>query len=89
MSIYAYHRVFGPRADKIAFHAEPENYVSKFFGFSWFLRELAPVLKAWVAATGDLVWYRQHSSGGHFAAMERPDALLEDVEDSVGKVWKK
>ncbi|KAJ7891695.1 hypothetical protein B0H14DRAFT_2335618, partial [Mycena olivaceomarginata] len=44
MSIYAYRRVFGPRADKIAFHAEPENYVSKFFGFSWFLRELAPVM---------------------------------------------
>ncbi|KAJ6527784.1 Alpha/Beta hydrolase protein [Mycena capillaripes] len=88
-SIYGYRRVFGPHADKISFHAQPENYVNKPFGFSWFPRELTPVPKAWVAATGDLVWYKQHSSGGHFAAMERPDALLEDVEDFVGKVWKK
>ena len=25
--------------------------------------------------------------GGHFAAMEQPEALLEDIEDFLGQVW--
>lgn len=88
-SIYTYRRGLGPRADKITFHAQPENYVRKPFGFSWFPQELMPVPKAWAATTGNLVWHKQHSSGGHFAAMEKPDLLLADVEDFVSKVWKK
>ncbi|KAJ6564512.1 epoxide hydrolase [Mycena capillaripes] len=88
-SIYMYRRFLGPHAAKVAYHAHPENYINKPFGFSWFPREIMPVPKAWVATTGNLVWYKQHSSGGHFAALERPDVLLEDVEDFVGKVWKR
>ncbi|KAH7018706.1 Alpha/Beta hydrolase protein [Macrophomina phaseolina] len=88
-SIYTYRRGLGPRADKITFHSQPENYVRKPFGFSWFPKELMPVPKSWAASTGNLVWYRQHSSGGHFAAMEKPAEILEDVEDFVAKAWKK
>ncbi|KAH7032121.1 Alpha/Beta hydrolase protein [Macrophomina phaseolina] len=87
-SIYTYRRMIGPRASQPTFHAQPENHVHKPFGFSWFPKELIPVPRSWVASTGNLVWHKQHSSGGHFAAMERPDAILEDVEDFVGKVWK-
>jgi hypothetical protein len=36
----------------------------------------------------NLVSYRQHESGGHFAALEKPKELLEDVEEFVGKAWK-
>lgn len=34
-----------------------------------------------------MVWVRQHDRGGHFAALERPEALFEDLEDFVGQVW--
>jgi hypothetical protein len=33
-----------------------------------------------------LVWYKQHKRGGHFAAMEVPGELLEDIEGFVGQV---
>jgi microsomal epoxide hydrolase len=56
---------------------------------SWFPKEIVPVPKAWVETTGDLVWWREHSSGGHFAAVERPEVLLEDLTEFVGEVWKK
>ncbi|KAF2136230.1 uncharacterized protein K452DRAFT_237850 [Aplosporella prunicola CBS 121167] len=65
------------------------NTGDKPFGFSWFPYELAPVPRAWAATTGNLVFYRQHDAGGHFAALEKPKLLLRDVEDFVGKVWAK
>lgn len=37
--------------------------------------------KSWVATTGNLKFYKRHSEGGHFAALERPDLLLGDVEE--------
>jgi hypothetical protein len=36
----------------------------------------------------NLVFYRQHERGGHFAALEKPKELLEDVEEFVSKAWK-
>ena len=38
---------------------------------------------AWVATTGNLVWSRRHDRGGHFAALERPEELLSDLESFV------
>jgi microsomal epoxide hydrolase len=58
-------------------------------GYSWFPKELAPIPRSWVAETGNLVFYHQHEKGGHFAAMERPDVLLADIEAFIGQVWKK
>jgi microsomal epoxide hydrolase len=63
-------------------------YVDKPIGYSYFPHELAPVPRAWVAKTGKLVWSREHDAGGHFAALERPEVLLGDVEEFVGLAWK-
>jgi microsomal epoxide hydrolase len=57
-------------------------------GFSWFPKELAPIPRSWAATTGDLVFYRQHEQGGHFAAMEKPEVLLADIQDFISQVWK-
>jgi microsomal epoxide hydrolase len=57
-------------------------------GYSWFPKELAPIPRSWAATTGDLVFYRPHEKGGHFAALECPQILLKDVEDFVAQVWK-
>lgn len=84
-SIYPYRQLFTPGA--IGAHENPEWYLNKPLGFSFFPKELAPIPRSWVATTGDLVWYKEHHSGGHFAAMERPETLLADIEAFVAQVW--
>jgi microsomal epoxide hydrolase len=71
----------------IGAHENPKWHINKPFGFSWFPKEIAPIPRSWAATTGDLVFFRQHRSGGHFAAVERPAALLKDFEEFVAQVW--
>jgi hypothetical protein len=83
-SIYPYRQFFGPNPEAI-----PLKYaVEKPVGYSWFPKEIAPIPRAWVATTCNLVWYKQHTEGGHFAAMEMPKELLEDIESFVKQVFR-
>jgi microsomal epoxide hydrolase len=79
-SLWSYRQVYGPNADT---HASKKWHIKKPLGFSWFAKEIAPVPKAWVELTGNLVFYRQHEKGGHFAAMEQPLVLWNDIEEFV------
>ena len=72
----------------IGAHENPKNHITKPMGYSWFPQELAPIPRSWAATTGDLVFYRQHDKGGHFAALETPEVLLKDVEDFVAQIWQ-
>ncbi|KAL7930201.1 Alpha/Beta hydrolase protein [Trichoderma chlorosporum] len=85
-SIYPYRQLFTPGV--IGAHENPEWYIKKHFGYSFFPKELAPIPQAWARTTGTLEFYRQHESGGHFAAMEKPEVLLADVEEFLKQVWK-
>lgn len=68
--------------------AEPQvPYIEKPCGYSLFAHEIIPVPRKWAATTCNLVSFNQHEHGGHFAAMERPAELLEDLENYVRKVW--
>ncbi|KAJ7580187.1 Alpha/Beta hydrolase protein, partial [Mycena floridula] len=67
-------------------HENPAWYISKPFGYSLFVKELFPVPRAWAATTGNLVFYRRHDKGGHFAAIERPAELLKDLEDFIAQI---
>ena len=69
-------------------HADPSMYITKPFGYAYFAWDVLPAPRAWVATTGNLVWHRQHAEGGHFAALERPEVLLQDVEDFVKELRK-
>ncbi|KAJ3957909.1 hypothetical protein N0V92_005496 [Colletotrichum tropicale] len=80
-------RVIKDGAKRYMFHPDPKYYCEKPMGYSWFPYEIVPVPKAWAATTGNLVWYRPHEKGGHFAAYEQPEALLGDVEDFLKQVW--
>ncbi|KAJ4248406.1 hypothetical protein NW762_012743 [Fusarium torreyae] len=62
--------------------------INKPFGYSWFMRELVPGPRKAVENKGELVFYRQHEKGGHFAALERPQEFLQDIEDFVKEAWK-
>ncbi|KAK2007892.1 epoxide hydrolase [Colletotrichum eremochloae] len=51
-------------------------------GYSVFRRELNFTPKTWAEeAYPNLKLYRTHEEGGHFAALEQPEVLLQDVED--------
>ena len=71
------------------FHGESKYHIKKPLGYSYFPMELGPIPKSWVERTGNLVWYREHTEGGHFAAMEKPKLIAQDLEDFVMEVWKK
>ncbi|KAA8651353.1 uncharacterized protein ATNIH1004_000235 [Aspergillus tanneri] len=80
-SLYHYRQLFEP--DSIGSHANPEWYIKKPLGFSSFLHEIAPTPASWVRTTGNLVFYRRHDKGGHFAALEQPELLWNDIEAFV------
>ncbi|KAK3111759.1 hypothetical protein LTR53_012663 [Teratosphaeriaceae sp. CCFEE 6253] len=84
-SIYPYRQFFG--AEPTFFHDDSAWYIKKPMGYSWHPQELAPVPVKLVKRTGNLVWHREHESGGHFAAMEQPKQFVKDIEDFIAQVW--
>ena len=83
-SCYPYRQFYG--GESTGGHDKKEMYVKKPLGYSLFPKELLPTPVVWVKTTGDLSWSRQHESGGHFAAMERPEEFRGDLEDFVRHV---
>ena len=67
-------------------HDDPSLHIRKPFGYSLFPKEVNPTPRSWAATTGNLSWFRQHESGGHFAALEKPEALKQDIEDFLRHV---
>jgi hypothetical protein len=52
--------------------------------FSCFSQGNRPGLR-WSRTIGNVVYEAEHESGGHFAAHERPDALVGDLRRMFGK----
>ncbi|KAL1856705.1 hypothetical protein Plec18170_003676 [Paecilomyces lecythidis] len=65
---------------------DPRWYIHKPYGHSFFPKELSPLPRSWVETTGNLVFWGQHSKGGHFAALEQPGALKKDLITFVEQV---
>lgn len=65
------------------------SYIEKPVGFSFFPYELFPGIKHVLEKNANIVTYEQHESGGHFAALEKPEELWEDVEKYVKVAWGK
>ena len=62
--------------------------VKKPTGASWFPYEMAPMIKHVMEEQCELVFFKQQGKGGHFAALECPKEMWEDLEEFVPKVWK-
>ncbi|KAK0462774.1 Alpha/Beta hydrolase protein [Armillaria novae-zelandiae] len=54
-------------------------------GVSFFPKELMSVPRLWTHTTGNVVFEAEHSSGGHFAAHEKPQELVHDLRKMFGK----
>ncbi|KAF2165146.1 hypothetical protein M409DRAFT_24535 [Zasmidium cellare ATCC 36951] len=90
--IYPYRGLSGgderPRIASASGRGRERPHVSKPSGYSFFPKELVPMPKSWVAQSCNLVSAKVHTSGGHFAAMEKPKELLEDVEEYIKTAFK-
>ena len=60
------------------------SYLKTPLGYSMFPKELARPPLDWVRAVAYLSWHREHDKGGHFAATEQPDLLVQDLRDWFG-----
>lgn len=90
-SIYPYRYDFAP-SENVPCHGDAARWLipkSKVFGYSHFPKEILPVPRAWVertGAAGEVTFWRKHNQGGHFAGVEVPGSLLEDLEGFVKHV---
>ncbi|KAG8631701.1 hypothetical protein KVT40_000841 [Elsinoe batatas] len=85
--IYPYRSLYGPNRQAIREKTTPKQIQTP-MGYSFFPKELVPTPVSWAATTGNLVHSNRHTSGGHFAAMEKPAELLSDVEEFIKVAWK-
>lgn len=44
--------------------------------------------ESWAKRLANVVYYKFHHEGGHFAALEQPEALVADVRESVTMHWE-
>ncbi|KAK3325961.1 Alpha/Beta hydrolase protein [Apodospora peruviana] len=69
----------------------PLAITNKPLGYSRYPFEVLVAAKSWLDHwfPDNLVFYREHPEGGHFAAAEQPVAFLQDIEDFVAVVKAK
>lgn len=77
-SIWMYREFFGPSAGNNPPSLPP---CEKPLGFSSFPDDVHYVPEQWARQRGDLVFFREHQAGGHFAAWEEPEAMWCDIEE--------
>ena len=66
---------------------EEENQIKCPFGYTSYLFDTAPNSKRAVERTGNLVFYKERDYAGHFACLEDPKGVVEDIRETVGKHW--
>jgi len=54
-------------------------------GLSHFPRDLRVLPSTWTRTQGNVVFEKEHPSGGHFAAWERPENIVSDLREMFGK----
>lgn len=60
------------------------KYVNVKLGVSRFPFEIVQMPRLWAHTLGPIVFERNHDVGGHFAAWESPQALVEDLREMFG-----
>nr|XP_041546966.1 uncharacterized protein AKAW2_70082S [Aspergillus luchuensis]BCS03204.1 hypothetical protein AKAW2_70082S [Aspergillus luchuensis] len=61
------------------------RYISQPVGCSVFPKELWLYPRDWMGETCNIQFWKQHRSGGHFIAWERPEVLVADVAEFFDK----
>lgn len=99
VSIY-YFSVAGPSAASfIYFESEASNrerdntgklqsYVNLPIGLAYFPKEIANMPRTWAPGLGKVIHVSENSKGGHFAAVERPEVIADDLKEMFRKGGK-
>ncbi|KAF7557687.1 hypothetical protein G7046_g5978 [Stylonectria norvegica] len=95
VSIYYFSRA-GPDASINVYYAiehakpssfiEAQEYVDVPVGIAWFANDSVVTPKLWAGTLGPVLLLNEHDRGGHFAAWERPDAIVGDVRSLFSKI---
>lgn len=56
-------------------------------GVSAFAGEMEMVPRSWAENTANIIFWREHEQGGHFAAYENPKALGGDMVEFFRSIW--
>ena len=79
----------GPKHEGFAaWNSDEKNRITVPYGFTSFLWDSRPSGRKGVEQTGRLVWYRERDEAGHFACLECPGGMVEDLRDFFGGVLK-
>lgn len=62
---------------------KPKVFVTVPTGVSAFAQEAEMVPRSWAQEKANVVWWKEHELGGHFAMYERPEQMVEDIVDFV------
>ncbi|KAA8645986.1 epoxide hydrolase family protein [Aspergillus tanneri] len=84
-AIYPYRELISMAKDAQAYMRR--WYIRKPYGFSSFPREIMPPPRSWMRITGDLTFWKDHDKGGHFAALERPKDMKDDLTEFIALAW--
>ncbi|KAH0387653.1 alpha/beta-hydrolase, partial [Aureobasidium melanogenum] len=78
-----------PHEEFASFTTSPENRIKVPYGYTSFFWDTEPSSKRAVERTGNLVYYKERDDGGHFAALEQPEGLMEDLRELAAQEWLK
>ena len=66
---------------------EAQSYIDVPFGITRFCNDSVTLPKLWNETLGPIVFDNEYEDGGHFAAWERPDAIVKDVRDMLSSLF--
>uniref|UniRef100_A0A8H7KC74 Epoxide hydrolase N-terminal domain-containing protein n=1 Tax=Bionectria ochroleuca TaxID=29856 RepID=A0A8H7KC74_BIOOC len=66
----------------------PDNRIKVPFGFTSYKYDSQPATKWSVERTANLKFYRERDDAGHFAALEHPTGMCQDLRELVQQEWK-
>ncbi|KEY64519.1 hypothetical protein S7711_03586 [Stachybotrys chartarum IBT 7711] len=76
---------YAMEATKPSAFAQSQAYVDVPFGVARFANDIVSLPKLWNETLGPVVFSSEHQTGGHFAAWERPDAIIADLQAMFAK----
>ncbi|KAL5532422.1 hypothetical protein ACEPAF_5992 [Sanghuangporus sanghuang] len=87
-SVMMYNQSAVQLMDLAAPASEGKSLLKNKFGFSAFPYELGRAPKKVLETYGPLVYLKEHSSGGHFPALDSPKEFVADLQEFFGEHWE-
>lgn len=85
-SVRIYYESFHTDTDSGITFEKTMSYIPQVkLGLAHLPREISIVPSTWAVGLGPVVWQSEHTKGGHFAAWEVPDVIVQDLNAMFGR----